>query len=115
MIYTYKQKAQAPAPPPLPRRLLVLLVLARLVLVPSAGAALLWGAVRTGAVPRDPLLIVAVMVEQASPTAMNMGLICSLVGQHQAAAAQLLFVMYVCAVVTLTGWTAGTLIAIRHL
>eukprot|EP00937_MAST-01D_sp_MAST-1D-sp2_P002465 g2465.t1 len=99
-----------------PRRLVLLLVGARLLLMPALAAAALYLCHRGGVLPRGEdtsLIIIAAMIEQAAPTAMNMALICTIVGVFERDASEVIFAMHLCAVVTLTLWLSLTLYVLQ--
>jgi hypothetical protein len=53
------------------------------------------------------------MIEQATPTAMNMGLICTMVGTFEKESSVVLLAMHLCAVGSLTVWLALTLYVLQ--
>ena len=82
--------------------------------MPIFGAVVLFVAHRAGILPEgEPLVVVAAMIEHATPTAMNMGLICTMVGLFEKESSIVLLAMHLCAIGSLTVWLALTLYALQ--
>jgi predicted permease len=85
-------------------------VLVRLLLMPLVGIGLVYAGVLAGIVPgADRTLVFVLLVEAATPTAMNLQLIADVMGSGSRAMARVIAVSYVLSVIGLTVWISVAL------
>lgn len=92
-----------------PSALLAGIVLGRLVLMPLAAVAIVIPACWLGWLPPDPIMLLLLLLQGATPSAMSLGVISSMHGQYMDEIAEVLFVVNVCSVPLFTASTAAFL------
>jgi hypothetical protein len=105
-----------PAPPPLSAcsRIVGAVLLARLVLMPLMGIACVSAGVAAGILdPADSTLLFVLLLEASTPPAMNLQLICEVMGSGTQQMGRVLAVAYVASVFTLTAWISVFLLLVR--
>lgn len=98
---------------PTPRLVLVTAVTAKLIIMPAIGFGLIWASVEIGLVPRDPIMLLLMFIQNAAPTAINLTLVTELVQYGQSATAMIMLLQYGAAMITITCWLSASLWAIN--
>ena len=102
---------QPPPPIPSPCRPPLLAILAtRLLVMPLVGLACVAAGVRARILdPSDRTLLFVLLLEASTPTAMNLSLICEVLGSGTRPLARVLAAAYLASIVSLTVWIAAFL------
>jgi predicted permease len=102
--------AYGPAHCELPLRTILGVSFVKLLILPSCALGLVWLAVRSGIMPRDPLLCVILVIEAAVPQATNLSVICALQNKTiEKDMACLLFWNYLAAIPVLAAFIVATM------
>lgn len=104
-----------PPPPPLPRsRVVGAVLLARLVVMPLMGIACVAAGLSAGIVdPSDATLLFVLLLEASTPPALNLQLICEVMGSGTQQMGRVLAMAYVASIFTLTAWISVYLVLLR--
>ena len=81
-----------------PWRLMLSIVIGRLILMPIATSVVIFGSVALGWLPDDRILLLLLLLQGATPTAMSLGTISQMHGQYMDEIAEIMFVVNVISV-----------------
>ena len=96
-----------------PFSLMVSIVVGRLILMPILGSIIVFGSVAAGILPHDDrTLLLLLLIQSATPTAMSLGTISQMHGQHMDEIAEIMFVVNLISVPLSTLAIAGFLAAL---
>ena len=94
-------------------QVVLVIVLCKLILVPLATLALLWMGASLGINPNDKLLLLVVVLQSASPTAMSFNVLCQMVGTFTKEAPRMLLYVYVVSALTMTVFCAAAIAVLK--
>lgn len=94
--------AHGPSRDLVPVRVTAGVVVLRLLLMPLLGLGLVLGLLRLGLLPREPLLLLVLLMESAAPSANNLVVISEIHGHGEKAIATILFWSYLLGILSLT-------------
>ena len=96
-------------------KVLLGIIFSRMIYLPLVGILLTYAGSKLGIVPgNDRTLVFVLLVEAATPTAMNLQLISDVMGSGSRAMARVIAVTYVLSVISLTVWISVALALIRN-
>lgn len=81
------------------------IVIARYVALPTIGVFVIWGAQRVGFLDNDPLYTFVLLIQYAVPPAMNIGVITQLFGAGESECSVIMLWTYALASIALTIWS----------
>ena len=75
-----------------PHKLMASIVIGRLILMPIVCGCVIFGAVAVGVLPTDRILLLLLLLQGATPTAMSLGTISQMHGQYMDEISEIMFV-----------------------